>query len=160
MRPALVLLSCLLLGACWQVKEPMVTQGVRVEALADGLYRRPDGSEVMVRWNPAAGRYDIGVTGGSARMAPLGGGLWLVDYADAVRLVLVASLDKGQVVVHMPSADAEARLAEAHGVAIKPGPVRHLVGKPEAVRALAADVATLAPPDLVEAERLTRVGSE
>lgn len=158
MRLFILLPLCLLLAACWQVKDPVVAQGRRVDGLADGLYRRSDGSEIMIRWNPAQGRYDVGMTGGSARAAPLGGGLWLVDYADAVRLVLVAGIRDGAIVVHAPSPDVEARLAKAHGLTLKPGPVLILGGPPQAVHALAADVAALAgSPDLAEAERLIKV---
>lgn len=158
MRPLAALLCCLILSACWQVKDPVVARGARVDGLADGLYRRPDGSEIMIRWNPGEGRYDVGMNGGGARVAPLGGGLFLVDYADAVRLVLVAGIEDGAIVIHTPTREAEARLAKAHGLTLKHGPVLVLAGRPEAVRALAADAATLAgTPDLVVAERLVRV---
>ncbi|MGE5545427.1 MAG: hypothetical protein ACM33T_00905 [Solirubrobacterales bacterium] len=158
MRRALVLLCCLLLGACWQVKEPLVTQGVRAEGLEDGIYRRDDGTEVALRWNAAEGRYDIGTTGGSARIAPLGGGLWMVDYADAVRMVLLASVENGTVAFRAPTMEAETRLAKANGLALKPGPVRCLSGSPAAMKTFAAAVAALeGTPELVVADRLTRV---
>ncbi len=158
MRVAILFLCSLLLSACWQVKEPVVARGVKVDGLADGLYQRSDGSEVMIRWNGGQGRYDVGMTGGAARVAPLGGGLFLVDYSDAVRLAVVARIEDGTMVIEAPTPAAEERLAMAHGLSLRHGPVRVLAGTPEAVRALAADVASLAGTgELVETDRLTRI---
>lgn len=154
--PVLVLLLSLGLAACYEVRGPTVAEGVRAEAVKDGLWRRSDGSEVTLAWDAAAGAYAIGM-GGKVRLAPLGN-LWLADYQAERNIVMLAALRGDQVVFYSPTPEAETRLAAAHGLALKPGPIKRLAGEPAARQRYMADLAALCGTgELVEVERLSFV---
>lgn len=154
MRFALFLLLALGLSACYEVRGPTVAEGVRVDAIRDGVWQRSDGSEVGLTWNAASGSYAISL-GGTVRLAPLGP-LWLVDYQAERNIVMVAALRDNAVVFLEPSPEAEKRLAAAHGLALKPGPIKRLAaGAVERQRYLAAVAALAGTSDLVEVERLS-----
>lgn len=154
MRIAFAVTCCLLLGACWQAAEPVITAGERVPGFEDGTYRRPDGSEVAVRWTGEA--YAVGT--GTARAEPLPGGKWLVDYSDAVRLILVVVPTADGLLVRMPIPDAGTRVAKPHGVTLRPAPVVVISGPANEIRAFAAAVTELdGTPDLIDGEMLVRV---
>ncbi|MBI5164080.1 MAG: hypothetical protein HY985_09285 [Magnetospirillum sp.] len=157
MRRLAALLLLLLLPACYQVGTEVVpaARAVRVAGLTDGLYRRADGTEVMVRWNAHESRYDIGVNGGRARAEPVTDRLFLVDYVDKFHLALLVSADAEGIAVHLPAAASEARLLADYRVARKAGPVDGLAGPADAVRACLLAMASV--DDLAVAERLTRV---
>jgi len=146
-RLALLVCLLLLLPGCYQVEgEPVATAAARrVGGVRDGLYRRPDGVEVTVRWNAAQRQYDIESTvgpGGTARAAPLGGRFYLVQYQDAARLSLLAAMDGDDVVLYAPAKAAERRLATAHGLTLRAGPIPLLGGKASEVAAFFQDMAT------------------
>lgn len=154
MRAILVIACCLLMSACWETGAPVITGGERVPGFADGTYRRPDGTELQIRWTGEA--YAVGA--GTARAEPLPGGKWLVDYSDAVRLVMVVEMLPDGFVVRMPTPEAGARVAKSFGIALKPAPVIVLSGPPDEIRAFATAIAQLdGTADLVEGERLVRV---
>ncbi len=151
------LLACLLLTACYQANGEAVTaaEARRVDGVADGLYRRADGSELMVRWDGAERAYDIGVGGGRVRAVPAGSGLWLLDYAERGHLVLLARVVDGAIQVVLPRPGIEARLLKAHRLTLKPGPVDQVVGTTADLRAYFADLA--ASGQLEPGERLVRM---
>lgn len=152
-----VLLACLLLAACYQSGGEAVTaaEATRVDGVADGLYRRADGSELMVRWNGAERAYDVGVGGGRVRAVPAGNGLWLLDYAERGHLVLLVRVAGGAIQVVLPRPEIEVRLLKAHRLTLKPGPVDQVVGTTADLRAYFADLA--ASGQLEPGERLVRV---
>jgi hypothetical protein len=149
------LLSAATLSACYQVQGPVVDKGVRVAGIADGTWRRADGSEIALTWDEAAAAYRVGA-GGMVRLAPAANGLYLADYQAERRIVLLLKANARELVFLLPPEAAETGLATGHGAAIKPGPIKLLNGKAQAVAATLAAMA--ARPDLVEAGRLTRVG--
>ena len=154
---ALVLL--LLLAACYQVEGQTVpvAASVRVDGARDGLYRRPDGVEIAIRWNAAQRQYDVageaGTPAGTARAALLAPGLYLVQYEDTARLSLLASRQGNDLVLFAPARSAEQRLLKAHGLELRPGPIDTLAGSSVAVMAFFKDLA--ASGDYAEAGRLT-----
>ncbi|CAA7618687.1 hypothetical protein [Magnetospirillum sp. UT-4] len=154
MRALATLLVTLLLAACYEVDGPVVERGRRVEGVADGSYRRADGQVVTLAWDQTAGLYRLG-EGGTVRVETLAGGLLLADYAAGRHIALLAAVQGDAVVFYMPGKDGAARLAKAHGVALRPGPVDRLGGSPDAVRAFLR--AAAATSDLVESGRLERV---
>ena len=159
MRPAVVsaLLACLLLAACYQSGAETVTMGdsKRVAGVADGLYRRPDGSELVVRWDGAKLAYDVGVGGGVVRAAPAANGMWLLDYAERGHLVLLARVEDGAIQVMLPRPATEARLLKTHRLTLKPGPVDQVLGSTADLKAYFADLARSG--EVEPGERLTRV---
>lgn len=158
MRPVLLLLPlfALLLSGCYEVGGPTVTQGVRADAVKDGRWRRSDGGEVVLAWDNAESAYAI-ASGGKVRLAPVGA-LWLADYQAERNVVMLARITPEQVVFFSPSAAAEKRLAAAHGLGVKPGPVNRLSGDATARRRYLGDVAALeGSADLDEVERLVWV---
>ncbi|MDO8605823.1 MAG: hypothetical protein Q7R40_04745 [Phaeospirillum sp.] len=146
MRRIVALLALLLLGACYQVEGETVSASasVRVDGVKDGRYRRPDGIEVHVSWNAAERQYDVvtkdGPTG-KARAARLASGVYLVQYMDAARLTLLASVQGGDVVLFAPTKQAEQRLLRAHGLSLRPGPINLLVGPAGSVSNFFKDLA-------------------
>lgn len=156
MRLIAVLLLSLGVAACYEVREPTLAEGVRVEGLPDGVWRRSDGSEVALAWDGDAKGYRVSL-GGTVRLAPVGK-LWLADYRAERSIVMLARVGAEQVVFLAPSDEAERRLAGGHGLALKPGPIKRLTGEAGERRQYLEDLAALAgTPDLVEVERLTRV---
>lgn len=164
MRRLAVLLAVLLLPACYQVEGdgPPAAAAVRVEGVKDGLYRRPDGAEVVVRWNLAQRRYDVAAKAdpaqvpGNASALPIGGRLYLVRYADLAQLALLASVDGDDVVLYVPSKAAEQRLLKAHGLSLRPGPINGLTGPGSEVEPYFRDL--VASGELSEGGRLTYLG--
>lgn len=157
MRAVLLLLSVLLLGGCYEVAAPTVTQGVRAETVKEGRWRRADGSELVLTWDAGAGAYRV-AAGGVVRLAPLGK-LWLADYQAERNLVLLARIAPEQVLLYAPSAAAEKRLAAVHHLAVRPGPVYRLAGDAAETRRFLEDLARLDGSDeLIVAERLVWVG--
>lgn len=152
MRTAVLMLSLLLLAGCWHVEGEVVpaTAGVRIEGVQDGLYRRPDGIAVAVRWNQADRRYDAG--DGWVRVQPLAGGLNLAYYHDPMLTLILLAAPKGDnVALFAPTPEAERRLAAKHGLTVKPGPINSLSGPGKAVRAYADELAGLmGSPDMAE----------
>jgi hypothetical protein len=164
MRTVLVLLALSLLSACWQVEGDSVPAeaAIRVEGVKDGIYRRNDGNELVVRWNAAERVYDIGgggVGAGKARAMRVGETLALVQFTGNLRLALLATLTGDDLVMLGPTPAVEKRLAAKHGVVLRPGPINHLSGPPSAVKAYVAEAATLPAADLVEAGRLVYGGA-
>jgi hypothetical protein len=149
-----VLLAAVTLSACYQVQAPVVETGVQAEGVADGTWRRADGSEVALAWDETARAYRVSA-GGMVRLAPTNGGLYLADYQAERRIVLLLKAAPRELVFLSPPAAAESGLAARHGAAIKAGPIKLLNGEPQAVAAALAAMAARA--DLVEAGRLTRV---
>ena len=150
----------LLLGACYQVEGDTVpaTASIRVEGVRDGLYRRPDGVEVQLRWNADERQYDVTAKdgpGGKARAARLASGLYLVQYNDAARLTLMASLRGEDVVLFAPTKAAEQSLLKAHGLGLRPGPINSLTGPAGSVANFFKDLA--ASGDYEEAARMVPV---
>ena len=148
-----VLVLGLMLSGCYQVVPQVVEKGVAVPGWKDGLYGRDDGTQVDIRWDGGQGAYVIGA-GGTARLEPLSGGLYLADYQAERRIVMLARLDKdGDLVFLIPSPGHEPQAAKSHGLSVRPGPIPRLEGSAGAIRAyfygLAADKAAL-----VEAARL------
>lgn len=159
MRRAVLLLPllALLLGGCYEVSAPTVAQGVRAEAVKDGRWRRSDGSELVLTWDGAQQAYRV-AQGGVVRLAPLGQ-LWLADYQAQRDVVLLARVEPEQVQLYTPTPAAEKRLAAAHRLAVKPGPVYRLVGDVAETRRFLADLAALeGSGELEVAERLVWVG--
>lgn len=154
MRAIFVIACCLLMSACWETAAPVITIGERVPGFEDGTYRRPDGTELQIRWTGEA--YAVGT--GTARAEPLAGGKWLVDYSDQVRLIMVVEPTADGFVVRMPTPEAGARVAKSFGITLKPAPVIVLSGPPDETRAFAAAITQLdGTAHLVEGERLVRV---
>lgn len=159
MRPLFVFLPVLavLLSGCYETRAPVVTNGVRAEAMKDGRWRRADGSELVLSWNQADSAYRVDA-GGEVRLAPLGA-LWLADYQAERNVVLLARLSKDQVVLLEPTPEVEAKLIAAHGLGVRPGPVNRLSGDPAELRRFLGDLAKLEGAGVLrEAERLTWVG--
>ncbi len=160
MRRVAALLVLLLLGACYQVEGETVpaSASVRVEGVKDGLYRRPDGVEVQVRWNAALRQYDVAAKespGGTARAARLASGVYLVQYVDAARLTLLASVEGDDVVLFAPAKAAEQRMVKAHGLSLRPGPINALTGPAVSVANFFKDLA--ASGEYAESGRLTLI---
>ncbi len=161
MRRLFALALLLLVSACYQVDGDAVplSSSVRVEGVRDGLYRRPDGVEVQVRWNEADKVYDVVATGsesgrgGTARAQRVASGLYLVQYMDVTRLALLARMDGPDMVLMAPDKAAEPRLLKAHGLDLKPGPITGLVGSAGMVRNFFKDLA--ASGDFAEGGRMT-----
>jgi hypothetical protein len=163
MRRVVVLLAALLLSACYQVEGETTpdTAGVRAEGVRDGLYRRPDGTEVAVRWNPADRLYELVRPGasGKARLRKLAGGLHAVRYEGEMRLALLAAAEGDDIVLYVPTREAERRLAKRFGLTVKPGPIQGLAGSPTALDDYLTEAAALAgSPELVESARLSYTG--
>ena len=140
------LIFVLLLGACYQVEGDTVpaSASIRVEGIKDGLYRRPDGVEVQLRWNAAERSYDLAAKdgpGGKARAARLASGLYLVQYSDAARLTLMAAVQGDDVVLFEPEKATEQRLLKAHGLGLRPGPINSLTGPTGSVANFFKDLA-------------------
>ncbi|TAN71162.1 MAG: hypothetical protein EPN20_04880 [Magnetospirillum sp.] len=160
MRRIAALLVLLLLGACYQVEGETVSASasVRVDGVRDGLYRRPDGVEVQVRWNAAERQYDVTPKdgpSGKARAARLVSGVYLVQYVDATRLTLLASVQGSDVVLFAPNKAAEQQMIKAHGLSLRPGPINALVGPAGSVANFFKDLG--ASGDYVEGGRMTLV---
>lgn len=161
MRRIAALLVLLSLAACYQVEAETVpaSASIRVDGIKDGRYRRPDGIEVSVRWNETEKLYDVIADGaekgrgGTARAARIASGLYLVQYMDAARLSLLASVQGNDVVLFTPTKEAEPQLIKAHGLSLRPGPINGLIGSPTGVRNFFKDLA--ASGDYVESARLT-----
>lgn len=141
-----VLIVVLLLGACYQVEGETVpvSASIRVNGVKDGLYRRPDGVEVQLRWNDAERQYDVTAKdgpGGKARAAQLASGVYLVQYTDAARLTLMASVRGDDVVLFEPDKATEQRLLRAHGLGLRPGPINSLAGPAGSVAGFFKDLA-------------------
>lgn len=157
MRRAVLLFVALLLSGCYEVAAPTVTQGVRAEAVKDGRWRRADGSELVLSWDAGQQAYRV-AQGGVVRLAPLGH-LWLADYQAQRNVVLLARVAPEQVLLYAPTPAAEQRLAAAHRLAVKPGPVYRLVGDGAETRRFLADLAALeGSGELEVAERLVWIG--
>lgn len=159
MRPLLLALPllALMLSACYETAAPVVTEGVRAEAVKDGRWRRADGSEVVLTWDESARAYRV-EAGGMVRLAPLGK-LWLADYQAARNVVLLARLAPDSVILYAPTPEAEQKAMAAHGLSLRPGPVNRLSGDGESQRRFLLDLAALeGSPHLREAERLEWVG--
>jgi hypothetical protein len=146
--------AAMALSACYEVQGPVVTQGVRAAGIADGTWRRDDGTEVSIRWNEAEAAYRIGA-GGAVRLAAVGPSLYLADYQAERRIVLLVTASENELVFRLPPDEAERMLAVGSGASIKAGPIKLLGGDPKAVSAYLTAMA--ARPDLVEAGRLTRI---
>lgn len=147
----------LVLSACWQVEGDTVPAeaGVRAEGVRDGLYRRPDGTEVAVRWNQERRHYDIGA--GRARVQPVAGtGLYLVQYQDpTLKLTLLAQPKGDDVVLYAPTPEADRKMAPRFGLSAKAGPITQLQGDPARVRDYVAELARqVGGPTVVEAGRM------
>ncbi|MGE5514937.1 MAG: hypothetical protein ACM31D_03860 [Bacteroidota bacterium] len=156
MRAVLLLLSALLLSGCYEVSAPTVTQGVRAEGIKDGRWRRSDGSELVLSWDASAHAYRV-AAGGVVRLAPVGP-LWLADYQAERNVVLLARIAPEQVLLYAPTAAAEQRLAAAHGLGLRPGPVNRLSGDAAETRRYLDDLAKLDGSELKVAEQLVWVG--
>lgn len=157
MRAVLLpLLLAVLLSGCYEVAAPTVTQGVRAELVKDGRWRRSDGSELVLTWDAGAKAYRV-AAGGMVRLAPLGP-LWLADYQAERNVVLLARIAPEQVLLYAPVPAAEKRLAAAHGLGVRPGPVNRLTGDPVETRRYLDDLARLGGSELQVAERLVWVG--
>lgn len=159
MRAVLALLPVivLLLSGCYETRAPVLRDGVRADAVKEGRWRRADGSEVVLRWDAAEHAYAVGA-GGKVRLARLGR-LWLADYQAERNVVLLARLAPEQVVLVAPTPEAERRLAAAHHLTVRPGPVHRLAGDDESLRRYLSDLAALdGTGELREAERLTWIG--
>ncbi len=162
MRRLAALLLLLLLPACYQVEGETIaaSASIRVDAIKDGRYRRPDGVEVRVTWNAAEKQYDVAPpTGptGKARAARLAPGLFLVQYVDAARLTLMAAPKGDDVALFFATKEAEPRLLKAHGLSIKPGPINALTGPARGVTDFFKDLAMSG--DFKEGEMLVYLGS-
>jgi hypothetical protein len=163
MRRIALLLALLLLSACYQVDSDTVSPSasVRVDGIRDGRYLRPDGVEVQVRWNAAEKLYDVVAKGaepgkaGTARAARVAAGVYLVQYFDAARLSVLASVKGDDIVLLAPTKEAEKRLLKAHGLGIRPGPINVLVGSPGSVVNFFKDLA--ASGDFAESGRMTYI---
>lgn len=161
MRRIAALLLLVLLGACYQVDGDTVplSASIRVDGVKDGRYRRPDGVEVAVRWNEAERLYDViadgagSGRGGTARATRIASGLYLVQYMDAARLSLLASVQGNDMVLFTPTKEAEKRLLGAHGLGLRPGPINALTGSPTGVRNFFKDLA--ASGEYAESGRMT-----
>ncbi|MBF0327108.1 MAG: hypothetical protein HQL42_18830 [Alphaproteobacteria bacterium] len=148
-------LAAATLAACYEVQVPLVDKGVRAAGIADGTWRRADGTDVTLAWDEAAGAYRVGA-GGMVRLAPAANGLYVADYQAERRIVLLLRANARELVFLLPPEAVEKGVAAGHGAAIKAGPIKLLNGEPRAVAATLAAMA--ARPDLAEAGRLTRVG--
>ncbi|CAA7624740.1 conserved hypothetical protein [Magnetospirillum sp. LM-5] len=155
MRGWVVALTVLSLSACYQVQVPVVDKGVRAPGVADGTWRRDDGTEVGLSWDEAAQAYRVSA-GGVVRLAPAANGLYVADYQAERRIVLLLRASPRELVFLAPPEPVEKGLAAVHGAAIKAGPIKLLNGDVQAVAATLGAMA--ARPDLAEAGRLTRVG--
>ena len=145
----------LLLSACYQVSPTVVEKGVAAPGWRDGIYGRDDGTQVEIRWDGGQGAYVVGA-GGTVRLAPLAGGLFLADYQAERRSVLLARLEAGGDVVFLtPSPAAERQGVAAHGLSVRPGPIPRLDGSAESVRHYFAALAAQGrAAELTEAARL------
>ena len=162
MRHIAILFLLTVLGACYQVEGETVPAAlsVRVDGLNDGLYRRPDGVEVMIAWNAARQAYDVtaydvtgkDAPGGTARATRLVPGVFLVQYRDAASLTLLASLQGKDVVLMAPLKATEQSLIKAHGLGLRPGPINALTGPGRALTDFFKDLA--ASGDYTEGGRL------
>jgi hypothetical protein len=150
MRRIAALLALLLLSACYQVESDTVTASasIRVDGVKDGRYVRPDGVEVTVRWNAAEKLYDVIAKGaepgraGTARAARVGPGIYLVQYFDAARLSVLAKVKGDDILLMVPTKDAEKRLLKAHGLTVRPGPINGLIGSAGSVTNFFKDLAS------------------
>lgn len=164
MRRFLVLVSALLVASCYQVDGETVPQSasIKVEGLKEGLYDRPDGVKVLVRWNQAERQYDVTAQGegqnggGKARATRVANQLYLVQYSDAARLTLLASVKGDDVVLLLPNKAVEQRLAKAHGVGIRPGPINALTGSVGSVLNFYKDV--VASGEFAEGPKVAFIG--
>ncbi|MGE5475513.1 MAG: hypothetical protein ACM3Q1_02575 [Bacteroidales bacterium] len=153
----LPLLLAALLGGCYEVSTPVVSQGARAEMVKEGRWRRSDGSELVLTWDAAAHAYRV-AAGGMVRLEPVGQ-LWLADYQAERNVVLLARIAPEQVLLYVPSPAAEKRLAAAHGLSVRPGPVNRLNGDAGETRRYLTDLARLdSSGELVVAERLEWLG--
>ncbi|MBI3443793.1 MAG: hypothetical protein HY055_00105 [Magnetospirillum sp.] len=162
MRRLAALLLLLLLPACYQVEGETVptSASVKVDGFRDGLYRRPDGVDVRITWNAAEKQYDVLAKDspvGKAKAARLASGLFLVQYSDAARLTLMASLKGNDMVLMVADKAAEPRLLKAHGLGLKPGPINALTGPTQAVTNFFKDLAVSG--EFVEGGRLEYLGN-
>lgn len=159
MRPVRLLpllLLAALLGGCYQTDGPTVAQGVKIETLKDGVWRRSDGSTLRLWWDAGSNAYAV-ASGGHVRLEPAGP-LWLADYQAERNVVMLARVTTDTVELLQPSPAAEQRLAATHALTVRPGPVNRLSGDAAARRHYLAELAALdGSPDLVVAERLSRV---
>ncbi len=150
-------LLVLVLSGCYETRAPVVAEGVRPDGIRDGRWRRGDGSELELSWTGTEHAFRVGA-GGKVRLAPLGR-LWLADYQAERNVVLLARLSPDGVVLLEPTPEAERRLAAAHGLGVRPGPVNRLAGDDAAVRGFLTDLAALdGTGQLREADRLVWVG--
>lgn len=149
------LLAALTLSACYEVQGPVVAEGVRAAGIADGSWRRDDGTEIALTWDEAARAYRVGA-GGVVRLAPAANGLYLADYQAERRIVLLLKASPRELVFLLPPESVERGVAAGHGATIKAGPIKLLNGDATAVAAALAAMSTR--PDLTEAGRLVRVG--
>ncbi len=127
----MTLLLALFLGACYEVDTPLVTHGVRMEGVPDGVWRRSDGSTLVLRWSPEESAYLVGA-GGQGRALPLKG-RWLVEYDTTRHVLLIVEVAADGLHVLVPPPEMEQTLLATHGLMIKPGPIRRLMGTPQAV---------------------------
>lgn len=154
--PVLPLLV-LVLSGCYETRAPVVAEGVRPDGIRDGRWRRGDGSELELSWAGTEHAFRVGA-GGKVRLAPLGR-LWLADYQAERNVVLLARLAPDGVVLLEPTPETERRLAAAHGLGVRPGPINRLAGDDAAVRGFLTDLAALdGTGQLREADRLVWVG--